>query len=466
MALLAVGVSHRSADAALRGMLAFDDAELPYALPRLLASSEDVREAVILSTCNRTEVYADATTVPLGVAALKRFLAEDRLGGAADELCEDALRVWQGRGMVRHLFRVVCSLDSLVLGENQILAQVRDAFGVARQAGAVGELLDELFRRALQLGKRVRSETAIGAGSVSVSTAAVGAACEELGTLEERALLVVGAGEMAGLTARYAIERGAASVTVCNRTLARAQELARQVGGRAVGYECLSQELAAADLVISQTAASGYVLSEPLVAEAMASRDGRPLVLVDIALPADIDPEVVQIPGVTLISLDDLGERIQAHRRDRERDAREAEGLVSQAEGDFLSWMQQREVTPTIKEIYGKAAAINSRELERACRELAKVQGAPVSERQRAVLEALARAVSNKLLHGPVVRLRKQADNPDAFLYTESARFLFGLDNNPLGLPCKHDVHRCRLDRGDGCSLAQAGTCPFGRRMG
>lgn len=467
MTLIVVGVSHKTAPVALREKLAFTEAELPQALKELLVSTEQVSEAVIVSTCNRTEVYASATTAPLGVETVRRFIRDYRHLDD-DEVAElqGCLYTKQGQAMVEHLFRVVTSLDSLVLGEAQIIGQIRRAYMTASASHATGELFNHLFRQALEVGKRARSDTDIGAQSVSVSTVAVGLAERIFGSLEQTRVLVIGAGEMAELTLGYLVEKGSTHVTVANRTLEHARALAEGVGGQAIGFDRLQDALVQADIVISSTGSKDYVVDAATIDEVERMRDGRPILLVDIALPRDIDPGCMAIDGVYRYDLDDLGSIIDEHKQEREDEAAKVEELVEEETDAFLLWMQEREVTPTIKELYGKAENVCARELEHAERELAHAQGHPVSEAQRDVLQSFANAVSKKLLHGPTVRLRKQMGNPDAYLYTESARFLFGLDNNPLGLPCMHDLgQRCRIDRGDFCALAKQGTCPHGRSI-
>jgi len=467
MTLIVMGVSHKTAPVALREKLAFSEGEQPEALRSLLTLSESVTEAVIVSTCNRTEVYASALTAPLGFETVRQFLREYKhLSDDEIAALQGCLYIKQGEAMVEHLFRVVTSLDSLVLGEAQIIGQIRRAYMTASAAHACGELFNHLFRQALEVGKRARSETEIGAQSVSVSTVAVGLAMRIFGSLEERRALVLGVGEMAELTLGYLKEKGISRVTIANRTVAHARELAERIGGEVVGFDTLDDALCDADIVISSTGSPDYVISMDMMQRVCARRGDRPILLVDIALPRDIDPACMELDGVFRYDLDDMGSIIDEHMQEREEEAAKVEELVAQETDAFLLWMQEREVTPTIKELYGKADLICDRELEHACKALKTAQDGEVSEAQRAVLESLANAVAKKVLHGPAARLRKQTGNPDAYLYTESARFLFGLDNNPLGLPCKHDLgQRCRLERGDFCALASNGTCPHGRSL-
>lgn len=463
MTLLVVGLNHKTAPVALREKLACAEHELPHALDALLAKDE-ITQAVIVSTCNRTEVYASAITGPRGYQAITEFFAAYRgLDDAELDEMKESLYVRQGEAMIENLFRVAASLDSLVLGEAQILGQVRRAFLTAEARGATKEVFSCLFRKALEVGKLARSETEIGSRSVSVSTVAVNQAEQIFGTLAGREVLILGAGEMAELTLTYLRERGVGRVVVANRTLEHGRDLVARIGGTAISLDGLEAELAQADIVISSIFAPGYVIDRPMMERVSDAREGKAILIIDIALPRNIDPDCVQAEGVYCHDLDDLGAIIDEHRHEREIEAAKAEELVQREVASFLLWLQERQVVPTIKAIYQKADTVCDREVSHAVRELAKVQGRAVSAEEQAVLEALAASVSKKILHGPVIRMRKQAANPDAYIYTESARFLFGLDSNPLGLPCGHRVDHCAMNAGHTCSVAVAGSCPFGR---
>lgn len=463
MTLIAVGASHKTASTELRGKLAIPADRLQAELEALCAH-EAISEAVMVSTCNRTEVYAVALTAPDGMrAVVDRLRALPTMDAAAANLLNSALYAKQGPGAVEHLFRVVSSLDSLVLGEAQIIGQVRRAFAAAEEAGSTGELLRRLFRSALETGKRVRSETAIGARSVSVSTAAVELAKRTFGTLEGRHVLVIGAGEMGELALTYLREQGAREVVVANRTFARAAALASRVGGTPAGLDELEACIAKADIVIASAAADEPLVTRTLVERALEGRT-RELLIIDVALPRTVEPQVGELPLVTWYDLDALGEVAEGNARLRAEESVRAEALVAEQADAFLAWLQEREVTPTVKQMHGKARTVCDAEVARAAKALAACRGEAVSEQERAALEAMASAIAKKLLHGPTARLRKQAADPDGYRYTEAARYLFGLDAYPQGFSCRSDEGRaCRLTAGTPCARHGGGACPHGK---
>ncbi|NPD31895.1 glutamyl-tRNA reductase [Eggerthellaceae bacterium zg-997] len=451
MSIVAMGASYKSASLEQRERIALADDQVPAALDRLLAC-EGVTEAVVLSTCNRTEAYVEAKNDRLGVQALEHLF-----GVAEEGLAEGGLYLQRGMGAVRHLFRVACSLDSMVLGEAQILGQVKRAFEASSTHGACHEVLTRLFKAAIGLGKRVRTETAIGADSVSLSTAAYRAAATELGGLRNRPVLLVGAGEMARLAAAYLREGGAHPLYVVSRTIEHARQLADQVQGEARPFDERYRLAARCDAVFSMTAAPDAVIEgEPLArAREEAGTAGRPCAIVDQSVPRDVQPACADLPGVALYDIERLGSIIDEGMGRRMEAAREVERLAAEAESAFLSWMQERSVVPTIREMYEKGDQAVERELARACRTLAAARGQAISDDERATLEAFGKAVVKKLLHGPSIRLRKEAQSAESFYYTSSARYLFGLDTHPAGTVCNHCTDPS-CHRGEGCSKHRA----------
>jgi glutamyl-tRNA reductase len=467
MTVLVVGVSHKTAPVELREKLAFAPEQLPQALAQLTAAPA-IEEAVILSTCNRTEVYVEAQAAPEGFAAVRAFIC-DYHGLAPDEASTLANHIYtrQSSNAVAHLFKVVSSLDSLVLGEAQILGQVRQAYLTASEAGTCGDVFNHLFKQAIEVGRKVRSSTAIGANSVSVSTAAVNLVGRVFDGVADLCIILVGTGQMGQLTARYLAEKGAGHILVANRTFEGAQALAAEIGGKAIPFEELGSYLRTADMLISSTAAPDYVVGRDLVAGAMRHHRGRPLLLVDIALPRDIDPACADLHDVYLSDLDDLGGIIDDNLKEREGEAVKAEELVDQAVSEFQSWKQQSAVVPTIKQMFIKAEAVAGRERDRAVKALTAQRGAELSAEELKVLDAMANSIASKILHGPTARLRKQAGNPEGLRYTESARFLFGLDTNPSGKahPCiQHPQQTCGVAQGQLCIAAPGTGC--GQRQG
>lgn len=450
MSLVIMGTSHKTASIEQRGRAAIPEEDLESAL-HLLCATPGVKEAVLLSTCNRVEAYVDAKTDRLGADALESFFRE-RVGAGFDEAAFYLLR---GPETVRHAYRVVCSLDSQLLGEAQILGQMRRAFEAAELAGTCGEILTKLFKRALRLGKQVRTETAIGADSVSLSTTAYKVACERAGDLAQSRVLLIGAGEMAQLAARYLQEGGVGSLAVTTRTPAHAKEFSRQTGAQPVPFADRAQAAARSDVVFSMTGATEPVITADDLARARAAAgtEGRSLVFIDQAVPRDIDPACADLPGVELFDLEALSSIIDEGLAQRMSAVAQVERLVAQAESDFLAWMQERLVVPTIKAVYAKGDYAVQHELAHAVKELEKQRGAALSDAERATLEAYGNAIMKKLLHGPTIRLRKEAQTADSYYYTGAARYLFGIETYPPGThhhctdqpcqqgkPCPHRV--------------------------
>lgn len=453
MTLIAVGVSHNTASVELRGKLSIPEDRLNNELVRFI-DYDALSEVVIISTCNRCEVYAAVTTAPDGVnAVIDALRTLPNMNKDTVDQLDSALFIKQGTSVVDHLFRVVASLDSLVLGEAQIIGQVRRAYAAAEEAGSVGELTRHLFHSALEVGKRVRSETSIGARSVSVSTAAVELAKREIGLLDTCRVLVIGAGSMGELALTYLQEQGVHDVVVANRTLSHAVEITERVGGTPVGLDQLETELGQADLVLASAAADEVLIPKGLLenARAKSGKSSDCLVIVDIALPRTVDPACGDLNGVTYCDLDGLGDIVNKNARLRTEESVKASMLVADQVTEFLSWLQKREVTPTIKQIYDKAHTICDAEATHAAKKLATIHGSELDEREIKVLEDMASAVAKKLLHGPTARLRKQVGEANSYCYTEAARYLFGLDAYPNGF--------VRCDDGRVCPHVSGLTC-------
>ncbi len=396
--IVVVGVSHRTSPLALREALAFPKETLPAALDELREQA-GVEEAMILSTCNRVEIYASGLEDPAPVAD---FLAAHH-GRRQDDLIEYAYRL-AGEDAVRHAFRVAASLDSMVVGEAQILGQVKEAYELAEGAGAIGSALATLRHRSFAAAKRARSETGIGRNAVSVSSVAVELALKIFGELKGRAVLLVGAGKMSALAARQLVAAGATASVLGGRTFEKADALARALGGRAAPLERLRDELARADIVISGTGAPGTVISRADVAAARQARGGRPLFLVDIAVPRDVEPEARDVPGVFLYDLDDLKAVSEANLRERRKEAVQAEQVVEHEVREYLDWLRSREVAPLLAELRRRGEEIRRAELEKARRRLGNL-----TPEQEQALEAATAAIVNKLLHAPTVQLKEAA---------------------------------------------------------
>ncbi|MDO8848009.1 MAG: glutamyl-tRNA reductase [Coriobacteriia bacterium] len=420
MHLVLVGLSHKTAPVAIREKLTFSAAVQEDALNRL-ARLDGIREAVIVSTCNRTEVYAVASSEDGGVESVIAFLADyhdlDR-----HELSR-YLYVITGDAVVRHLFRVVASLDSMVVGEAQILGQVKEAYEHGFNADATSRVFNKLFRQSFEVGKRVRTETAIGEAAVSISYAAVELAKKVFDTLDGRTILILGAGKMSELTAKHLVSNGVARVLVVNRTFERAQEMAARFSGTAVPYESLYEAVRESDIVISSTAATEYVVTKRDLAPVSRTRT-RPLFLIDIAVPRDIDPAVNDLGGVFLYDIDDLNGVVSSNLEERMSEAHRAEGIIDEEITAFYAWVESMEVVPTVAAIRAKAEVIREMELEKALKRL------DLGEKDRKTVEALTCAIVNKMLHGPTARLKKAAAGKDGYEYMEMARALYGLEDS------------------------------------
>lgn len=420
MHLTMVGLSHKTAPIEIREKLTFPAHRQEEAL-RLLTSGSEVAEAVILSTCNRTEIYAVTTSEEGGAEAVIGFMADYHDLDLHDLV--HYLYISRGEACVRHLFRVVASLDSMVVGEAQILGQVKEAYDHAFEHGACGRVFNKLFRLSFEVGKRARSETDIGENAVSISYAAIELAKKVFDSLAGRTVLVVGAGKMSELTAKHLLANGVHSVLVANRTYERAVELADRFRGEAIRYDDLFVRMRDADIVISSTAATHYVIDKAQVAPVMKSRHGHPLFLIDIAVPRDIDPAVNTLPNVFLYDIDDLNGVVSSNLEERMREARRVELIIEEELDSFEAWLESMEVVPTVAAIRAHAEAIRQAELERALKRLGGL-----SEKELATVQALSEAIVNKMLHAPTTRLKQAAGEKDGLVYIEAARHLYGLD--------------------------------------
>lgn len=411
MSILAVGVSHRRTPVEILERLAFTDEDLPKAYAHL-TEMDGVRGAVILSTCNRVEVFAEVDQYHAGLQELKGFLAGSR--GVPLEQFGPSLSSWYEDQAAEHLFSVAAGIDSMVLGEPQILSQVRDALKAARAEGAPGPLLDALFREAVRVGKRARAETRIGAGPAAFVEAGAVLAERALGKLSGRSLLVVGAGKMSELALRTLERRGVGPVAVLNRTPERAERLARSVGGTSGPLSRLEEAVATADLVVCSTGASGIVIDRDSVERALAHRGGRPLFFLDLAVPRDVDPAVADLPGVSLANIDHLKGLVA---REDDGEVAAVRSIVAEEVARFAVHRRAARLAPLLQALYERGERVRQAELRRAGARLARL-----SEEERAAVDAVTRAVVKKLLHRPAVRAKE--DDGTARALAE----LFGLE--------------------------------------
>jgi glutamyl-tRNA reductase len=420
VSVLVVGLTYRKAPVELLERFSFDQSGLLKGLHQLV-SSEHVREGVILSTCNRTEVYALVSGFHAGLAELRRFLSEfhhvpvEEFGGVLDSHYEE--------DAVSHLFSVAGGVDSMVVGEPQILAQVREAFRVSGEEGAAGPVLSALFRQAIRVGRRARSETAIGTSVKTFAGAGAELAREALGSLDGKTVLVVGAGKMSDVAARR-IAREGATVLVANRTASRAKALADRIGGEEVPMTSLGDGLERADLVLSSTGASEPVITRELVAEIYAGRSGRPLVLLDLALPRDVEPSVAEIDGVVVRDLDDLREALTPGPEQLQEVERVRE-IIRQEVPRFTRWQRSHHLAPLLEALQFHGEQVKDRELTRAMARLSRL-----SESEREAVEALARSIVAKLFHGPVTAVKHAAGTTEGEALARALRELFDLPDS------------------------------------
>ena len=409
-----VGVSHRTAPIDVRERLAFGADEVAPALEALGADGADT-EAVLLSTCNRTELYAAAPEGP-SVARDALGVLSSRLGRPA----ADVSYVHHDKDAVAHLFRVAAGMDSMILGEAQIHGQVRRAWELGRATS--GPVLNRLFQSALLVGSRVRSETALGRGAASVSSAAVLLAKQIFGALAGRRAMVLGAGEMAELALECLTAEGVRAALVANRTFERAEELARRHGATAVHYDACWEGLPEVDLLLCSTSAPHAVVTPARLAPALAARGGRPLCILDIALPRDVDPAVRALDNVYLYDLDDLRAVAAANLERRRQELPTAEQVVADETQRYWDWVAGLAAVPTLTEIRGRLDGLRERELTQALRRLPELTPA-----ERATIEHFSRTLMNKFLHEPTVRLRAAAANGRGLGVVDAARYLFAL---------------------------------------
>lgn len=411
-----VGLSHRTAPVEIRERLSIRPGCLQEEL-RKLAAHGRFDEALLISTCNRVELYATSANPAEALRNATEALAGRLSGSDAD----DALYQERGVDVVRHVFRVASSLDSLIVGEPQILGQVKEAFDSARHAGTIGTLLGRCFTQAFATAKRVRNETGIAEGTVSVSSIACELAKKIFGNLEGRRTLLLGAGEMGEAAARSLRQTGT-KLHVVNRSEERARALAKSCGGRAVPYERLSMELADADVLITSTASPKFILTPELMKGVARTRRHRPLFIIDIAVPRNVDPRIGNMDNVFVYDVDDLQQVAEENLAVRAREAAQAEQIVEQEVESFLSWRRSLELAPTIVALRKRFGQIADEELRRA---LSRLDGFSPSD--RAALEAMSRSMVNKLLHQPMTQLKAGAGEADGALLVDTVRRLFAL---------------------------------------
>lgn len=419
MQLIVLGLNHKTVSVEVRERFAISADNINKGL-RHLENYERINEAVILSTCNRTEIYAVVDDAKENKQEVKEFFFA--LAGS-DDVKDEYFYYHVDTDCIKHLFSVVSSLDSLIVGEGQILSQVKKAYAIAREAEATNTILNTLFHRAITTGKRVRTETRIAYNAVSVSYAAVQLALKILGTLEHSNTLIFGAGQMAELTARNLMGKGAKKIYVANRHFDKAQELASQFGGEAVRFREALRKANDVDIVVTSTGAPHYVVKPWETQLFMSKRKGRPLVIIDIAVPRDVDPDVAEIKGVELYNIDDLEAVVEDNIKEREYEAYQAQKIIDEEVTAILERFQYLSCQPIMARLSIKAERIRRREVKRAMTKLNEI-----GEHEARILEHMSHMIVRKLLREPMIRLNSSAGTEQEDYYVNAVTKLFKLD--------------------------------------
>ena len=419
--LILVGVNHKTTPVEIREKLAFTKGKIEQSVDHLF-NFPDIIEHTILSTCNRVEIYARANCQDSAIKSIKEFIC-DFHGLSLVEL-EDHFYSYRNKEAVEHLFRVSSSLDSMILGEAQILGQVKDAYSLAKDLRSTGLVLNQLFEKAFSIAKKVREETGIAERSVSISSAAVELAQKIFDDLENRTVMLVGTGEMAELAAKHLISYGVKTVYVTSRTYDRAANLARTLNGSALDFEAFKNELHRADIVITSTSAPNFIIKKEMVEKAIHERKNKPIFFIDIAVPRDIEPDVNDLENIYLYDIDDLQVVVSANIKEREREAENAMNFISQEVTKFNNWVGTLDAVPTIVEIRKKAENIRMQEIEKTLKKISHL-----SEADKKLLRQMSSSMVNKILHKPTIKLKQKTQSEDGHVYLKAIRHLFHLDD-------------------------------------
>ena len=420
MNIIVVGLSHKTATVEVREKVAFSPNEIEKPLGQLVRL-EGIIEGVIVSTCNRVEIYATTRDIAGGIARLKRFLADYH--HLPFESLEPHLYSYHAEAAIRHVFRVASSLDSMIVGEPQILGQIKTSYGYAAEYKSSGIILNRFLHKAFSVAKRVRTETRIASSAVSVAFAAVELAKKILGGLSDKTVMLIGAGEMCELAAKHFLNSGAKGVLVTNRTFERAERLAEEFAGEAIRFESLFEHLHRADIVLSSTGAPHCIIGPKEAEYAVKRRRSKPIFFIDIAVPRDIDPKVDDVENAYLFTVDHLQEIVQANLAQRNREAEIAEDIINQEIGQFHKWLSTLEVTPAIVSLRKRFDEVRRSELDKTISGWKDLT--PDTEKR---LEALTLAMMNKLLHAPTSVLKKAGQGGRVDLYVDALRQLFELE--------------------------------------
>ena len=423
MKVLVAGLNHKIADVDVREKLAFTGSKLEEGLLRFTELPE-VDEAIILSTCNRVELYANVSETEKASESIKTFLSE--FHNIKKDLLDNALYFYHDIQAVEHVFKVASSLDSMIVGEPQILGQLKDAFDLALSKKTTGLLLNKLMKKAISTAKRVRTETRIAENAVSISFSAVELAKKIFTDLSKKVCMLLGAGEMAELAAKHLISNGVREVLVANRTFERACSLAEEFHGRPVTFEEFLQEMVRADIVICSTGAPSYILMKSQMQKVMKERKQRQVFIIDISVPRNIDPEINDLENVYLYNVDDLQGVVASNLFERQKEAEKAEKIIAEELETFVKWQASLDSVPTIRALREKAEEIKKEEIDKLFHKLSGI-----GEKEREAIEYMATALVNKLIHPPTAALKEDSENRD--LLVAAVRKLYGIDGEKNG---------------------------------
>ncbi len=419
MNIIVVGLSHKTAPVEIREKVAFPPTAMAAPLAQIQALPA-IAEAVIVSTCNRVELYAATRTPEAGIIELKAFLAHyHQLEPAA---LDSHLYHYEGEAAMQHVMRVAASLDSMVIGEPQILGQIKTAYGYATEFKTAGTILNRFLHKAFSVAKRVRNETEIASHAVSVSFAAVELARKIFDSLENKTVMLIGAGEMCELAAKHFVNNGVSKVLVTNRTFSRAEKLAEEFSGTAVNFEDFQEQLHRADIVLSSTGAPDYVLTAKKLKQVIKLRRYNPMFLIDIAVPRDIDPAANRLESIYLYDVDDLQGVVEANLKERQKEAVKAEAIIADEVQQFQRWLATLEVKPTIVALRRQLEQVRQLEMEKTLAGLSHL-----GEKERKAIDAMTAAIVNKILHHPTSILKQASTSDDGNLYLDAVRTLFDL---------------------------------------
>ena len=419
--LVLVGVNHKTTPVEIREKLAFSQAKLEESLEELVSSPEII-ENIILSTCNRVEIYARVENTERGIQLLQDFICDYHSISRGN--LDQYFYSYCDNQAVEHLFRVSSSLDSMVLGEAQILGQVKDAYSIARSFSSTGMVLNQLFEKAFNVAKKVREETGIAERGVSISSAAVELAKKIFEDLENHSIMLVGTGEMAELAAKHLISYGVKTVYVASRTYERAAALAQTLNGCALNFEAFKEEMHKADIIITSTAAPTFIIQKEMMEKAIQKRKNKPIFLIDIAVPRDIAPEVNELENVYLYDIDDLQNVVNANMEERQKEADNAMDIIKHEVTKFNNWFSTLDAVPTIVEMRNRTEDMRKIEVEKNLKNMDHL-----SSEDKESIHLLTQSIVNKILHKPTINLKKKTQSQDGHIYLKAIRHLFHLDD-------------------------------------